>query len=365
MDSVPTDSQTGGCCYAASYWAGLTPVVRVDVKECLGRLDVVRTYHGRRHDAIAFRFPGSPSDLLELRSVVAVWAVVAAFEGLPVSGPKGLARLCEILAAADLDGPLAAAGAARGTPLNAPPRFVLTTNIIGHHNFGRQDVGSLVTEWLQREAGWQADPDDYDVNFRVQVFRDVGFLGLQLTGPRTQRHDYRVVNREGSLAPSIAYCMARMTEPAATDVFMDPMCGAGTLAVERGLGWSVATLLCGDIAEDAVQAASANLRAAGLDVSAQRWDATDLPLEDGSVCKIATNMPYGKDVALKSPGTFVPALVGEMARVIRPGGRLVVLTAHGRKLLRELARSKAFRAHDPTRLEHLGFRLSLVTAERR
>jgi tRNA (guanine6-N2)-methyltransferase len=222
-----------------------------------------------------------------------------------------------------------------------------------------------VREWLEREAGWQADADAYDVNFRVQVFRDVGFVGFQLTGPRKQRHDYRAVTRPGSLAPSLAYCMARLTEPVAGDVFMDPMCGAGTLVVERALGWGFSALLCGDIAEDAVQATEVNLRAAGVAATVRQWDATDLPVEDASVDKVATNMPYGKDVAIRSPGTMVPAFVRQMSHVIRPCGRLVVLTAHGKKLLRELKRSKAFRAPETTRLEHLGFRLSLVSTERR
>jgi len=113
---------------------------------------------------------------------------------------------------------------------------------------------------------------------------------------------------------------------------LDPMCGAGTILAEqaeldrrRGAGPTVK--LGGDLDRAAVRAAAANTRRAGPLLLA-RWDAARLPLPAGSVDRVITNPPFGKQ--LGTPGEIGPlyqAAVAECDRALKADGRAVVLVA--------------------------------------
>jgi tRNA G10 N-methylase Trm11 len=69
-----------------------------------------------------------------------------------------------------------------------------------------------------------------------------------------------------------------------------------------------------------------------------RWDAGRLALADASVDVVASNLPFGRQAGA---GTDLPALyarvAAEVARVVRPGGRAVLLTTRGADLDAALA----------------------------
>jgi 23S rRNA G2445 N2-methylase RlmL len=122
--------------------------------------------------------------------------------------------------------------------------------------------------------------------------------------------------------------MALLTRPASDDVFMDPMCGSGTLLLERAQMGRYQLLLGGDSDPEAVEATLANFGPRHQPRRIERWDARRLPLEDGSVNKIACNLPWGRQVGEQAA---MPALyrdfLAEAARVLSPGGRMVLLTS--------------------------------------
>jgi len=131
--------------------------------------------------------------------------------------------------------------------------------------------------------------------------------------------------------------MAWLSQPSAEDVFVDPLCGSGTILIERALlGWHH-QLLGGDIATEAVAAAAENLGPRHKPRQLFLWDARALPLATDSVSKVATNLPFG--VQLSTPAE-IPALyrqvVAELARVVVSGGTVVTLSARG-GLLRQIA----------------------------
>ena len=61
--------------YAVTYWSGLKPVVLEDVRERIGRIRLVRTIIGERHDAVILDYAGEPAKLLGLRSIQGAFAV--------------------------------------------------------------------------------------------------------------------------------------------------------------------------------------------------------------------------------------------------------------------------------------------------
>ena len=90
-------------------------------------------------------------------------------------------------------------------------------------------------------------------------------------------------------------------------------------------------------------AAETNLRRLGP-ARLERWDATRLPLEDASVDRVVSNPPFGKQLSKpEEVGPLYGRMVPEYDRVLRPGGRAVLLVGEGGPL-REAARAAGWKS---------------------
>jgi len=175
---------------------------------------------------------------------------------------------------------------------------------------------------------WHRVADDADVEFWVQMADRRAQIGLRLTDRRMRHRDYKVANLPGSLRPTIARALALVTRTDPDDVFLDPLCGAGTILVERALAGRHRLLLGGDIRSGSATATRENFGSRHRPWAVHRWDTARLPLGAATVDKVATNLPWGRQMG--TPET-VPALyalvLGEVARVLRPWGRAAILTS--------------------------------------
>ena len=350
--------------YAVSYTSGLKSIVLDELCEIAGQTEARSTLIGKRYDYFVFDFEGDPGVLLRLRSAENVFSVASCFGGVAVARSKGLGRLKEVLDASDFSGPLRAFASARRLELPSEPGFRLTLQAQGHHAFSEGDVRGMVLERLRAEPSLGPLREGADVHVRLQIIRDAGLLGLQLPPRPLKSRPYKLVTRPGSLDPTVAYCLARMGELKPTDICLDPMCGAGTIAIEAGEGFGP-RLICGDIDRAALRMARENVREAGLRAQPGCWDALRLPLADASVDTVVTNLPYGKDIPLGDPQAFVTGLLKELGRVVRRGGRIVLLSTHGSLILRALTRVSPFRKEQELPLALYGFDATLLVMRRR
>ncbi|MEJ7653273.1 MAG: methyltransferase domain-containing protein [Chloroflexia bacterium] len=168
----------------------------------------------------------------------------------------------------------------------------------GERAYKRSEAGKAVEQGLRARLGknWKVVEDDAQVEVWVTLIGPEAIIGVRLTD-RSQRHRDRNTNLPASLRPTVAAAMVRLTQPQDDDVFLDPFCGTGTMLIERGEAGRHKLILGSDVSEEALNAAAANIGERHKPLELNNWDATHLPLEDGSVNAIATNPPFERNSA--------------------------------------------------------------------
>ena len=122
--------------------------------------------------------------------------------------------------------------------------------------------------------------------------------------------------------PTVAAALARIGGVVADDVVWDPFVGSGGELVERALLGPRKALIGTDVDPRALDAARANLKAAGFEATLERADA--LTHAPRGVTLIVTNPPMGRR-SLRTAGTadLLDRFVLHAASVLSRGGRLV------------------------------------------
>jgi predicted RNA methylase len=158
---------------------------------------------------------------------------------------------------------------------------------------------------------------------------------------------------QGELRPELAHLLCRLSEPAATDVFLDPFAGSGAIPFARirypyNLGYA--------FDQDAAAVAAMKERKKSLPVAEKaraekliirQADALAIEkIEDGFIDKVITDPPWGLYRELPDAGAFYEAALRELARVTKAGGMVVILTAND-----EAAVTAAMALGDLVRLE--------------
>lgn len=199
--------------------------------------------------------------------------------------------------------------------------YRIVVRVRQQRSFLRTELRRELARAVQRDhGGWhEADPADLEV--WVAEHRQGAFIaGLRVSDAAMRQHGGRAVERKGALRPTVAAAMVRLAG-APSGTLLDPCCGTGTILAEaRSAGWEVHGT---DVDPAAVAAARRNLGGATVETG----DIRSLPLADGSVAASAGNLPFGRDFTVPGdPDVWLRQALNELVRVVRPGGRIVLLT---------------------------------------
>lgn len=182
-----------------------------------------------------------------------------------------------------------------------------------------RDVSAAVPDLINDPTAttWDAIVDD-----------DARTLALAPRRLEDPRFAYRVADVPAASHPTVAAALAWLGEARPTDRVWDPFCGSGLELVERARRGPWRSLLGTDVDPTALDAARANLAAAG--VSAELAIADARHHAQAAADLIVTNPPLGSRVRLDAVALLIAALPN-LARALAPGGRLVWITPAPRK----------------------------------
>ena len=204
-----------------------------------------------------------------------------------------------------------------GALTRGPVRWRLDFATGGHRR-------AVVWETARRVAARRPEliNDPTATTWDVVVDEAAGRLELRPRRIADPRFAWRVRDVPAASHPTVAAALARIAGRRDDDVVWDPFCGSGAELIERALLGPFARLIGSDREPRALDAARANLEAAGLVDRAELVAADALTHRPAGVTLIVTNPPLGRRLRGDAP-TLLEAFLAHAGSVLAPGGRLV------------------------------------------
>lgn len=186
---------------------------------------------------------------------------------------------------------------------------------------------------IQSATGARPDSLHPEREYRLQARSDGSVLFLSRPSPPRPPE-----LRAGQLPPDTARLLVELSRPAREDVFLDPCAGSGAIAWARAASGPFSMIFAGDADPEAY----ARLREGLGQACLQRWRKRIFPklldaralerFDSGFISAYVSDPPWGHFEGGSGPrgaetDLFYAQLVQEAARVLAPGGRLVLLTA--------------------------------------
>jgi tRNA (guanine6-N2)-methyltransferase len=305
-----------------------------------------------KNGMLLFDYNGDARDLIGLRTIEDVFVVITTLLDLPPT--RDALRMLEQAAnrATTVEPALTLARLLQpGSGGRGKLRFRVIARQVGTTAYRRVDAQHAIERGIASRGDhrWQL-ADDHALEFWLTLLpnpasgrgQSEAILALRLSDERMRHRTYKLEHLPASLRPTAAAALAWLTQPADDDVFLDPMCGAGTILIERANMGRYKLLLGGDLREEALAVARTNVGPRYKPIELRQWDVRDLPIDAGSISAVAVNLPFGKQIGTPEENRVLyPAALREIARVLRPGGLLVALTADGRSLAESLRRASS------------------------
>jgi 23S rRNA G2445 N2-methylase RlmL len=313
---------------------------------------------------VLFHTGAAVRDLLKLRTTEDVFVLLRHITHLG-RAKEALRVLHGATLQADLPRTLALWQAAQRAP--SPRTWRVVSQKYGQHDYRRVDAGEAVSDALRRSLprSMRHQEDNADVEFWVWISGSEAIVGLRLSDATMRHRPYEQHHLPASLRPTVAAAMGWLSTPMPSDSALDPLCGTASILIERSQLLGYEQLLGGDIRPEAIEAARRNVLAARASISLQVWDARSLPLDTGSVTRIITNLPFGKQIGTPEANEqLYPALVTEFRRVLAADGFLVALTSQDR-LFQRVLDEQGWRTGKKVVLVVLGQPATIFVAHRR
>jgi 23S rRNA G2445 N2-methylase RlmL len=326
--------------YYAQTMPGIEKIAWLEIRKRFAHSRFVEElFTQEKNGIVVFEYAGRPDDLLELRTVEDVFIHITSLDKLSRDWQDLRLIASSIEESEVLGRAIETASWVKASKGRLTYRVVARKE--GKHQYRRLDLEQAVIKGVERRhRNWQLVQDDAEVEIWANVLGSRLLCGVRLSNRSMRHRAYRHVNLPAALRPSVAAALVFLTEPCKADVFLDPMCGSGTILAERILAGEYQQVLGGDVLRDRVKTSAQNLIDCGQDFSLLQHDARRLPVAAGSIDKVAVNLPFGKQIG--SPeyvSKLYPQFFGELERILKTGGRAIVLSSEY-ELIRDVVRAR-------------------------
>ena len=190
---------------------------------------------------------------------------------------------------------------------------------------------------VEDQLGWVNRPGDWDVNLTCSTdgwIAEVGSLSWMRRFGQLERLPW-------STTPLVAEVLVRLAKVRAGQRVVDPFCGTGTILLAVRRREPTLRVVGTDRDPRAIAIARRN---AGQSIDLAQATADALPFPAGSVDRVITNLPFGKQVGShRANRALYPAVLSEIDRVLAADGRAVLLTEDKRLLRSAIDQQKALK----------------------
>ncbi|MGH3822817.1 MAG: methyltransferase domain-containing protein [Pseudonocardiaceae bacterium] len=204
--------------------------------------------------------------------------------------------------------------------LNSSMTYRVIARVVDETRFKRTELRDAVTTAVagQRPRWRVEDPAELEL-WVLEYQRGTFVAGLRLSDKRMRQHGGgRATERRAALRPVVAAAMIWLAGESPGRM-LDPCCGSGTLLDEAlSVGWEA---VGSDLDLEAVAIARENVPRAAV----EQADVLKLPHDDATFDAVVSNLPFGRQFQVEDPARWLRRALIEMARVTRPGGRVVIL----------------------------------------
>ena len=262
------------------------------------------------------------------------------------------------------------------------PRYRVTVKIKGKSKptdktIFSQFIANELYKSFQKSQYQQIEPDveSYNMEFFVRMSMKRLWMGLNLT-PITlwKERSYQTSLSFGktSLKPTICYAMLTLLN-INNGIILEPMVGSGMIIMELiDINNFKGICYFGDNADIAILKTNHNLISLSKKNNENilcelfRWDATNLPYQEGSIDGIITDLPFGKRISNECQiHKLYPLLMNEFFRVLKKKGKLILLTSHTKLLNRILNENRRWINQKQLRINHGGLECTIFVLAKR
>lgn len=207
--------------------------------------------------------------------------------------------------------------------------FSLTVGLVGVSRFKSFEIIQALSKKLIEKYNWnftELDHSNFDI--RITISNDMALISVRLTPESLHHRKYKTQSKLGSLRPTIAAAMVLIaTNNEKEFKVIDNFCGSGTILCETMFSGN--EIYGGDIDPESVEATKNNIgniekvdqdRVKILDAIKTTWQNNFFD------CAIS-NLPWDKQVAVKSITNLYEGSIKEYFRILKPGGVLCVLVS--------------------------------------
>ena len=340
--------------YAITVSAGLETIARQELSERLGSDTGHLKILERKPQRILFEYTGNPRELLSLRTAEHLFLILKQIPKMT----RSRSSLTAFSGALSRFNFKKAFACCRQMGINTWKRmpFRVTSRLSGKRNFRRVDLQRVVERALI-ERGWYSGSSKSALDIWAEVHGDDGYISIKLSANDMAQRPYKQAHIPASLKPTLAYSMVRLSRPHPEDIFLDAMCGAGTILLERAFIKRYRYLIGGDVSTEALDATVTNFGRQHQPRQFFHWDAQNLPLGSNTVDKIVCNLPFGETIGDVSELTrLYRQCLTEYERVLRPRGRMVLLTSQNTLLEDMLKQRRSLRVTQKLTVDVRGMR---------